>query len=200
MRTDRTADQESRTTTHMPPEKNPLPRIQTPCPKRWDELIGDEKKRFCSECSLHVHNGAEMTRAEASALVLGATERVCMRLELDPAGAPVFRDSEPTTPRLQLRRRTFAARAAVWAMSTAAGVLAACARTTPPLPSENPALDPCTTNSTNIMGKVARPELLGDVAEPPRAPEPVRMGEATMAPAPTVPPEASQTQKTADPR
>jgi hypothetical protein len=180
---------------HTPPDSHPLPRIQTPCPKRWDELIGDEKKRFCSECRLHVHNGAALTRDEATALVQGGTGRVCMRLELDPVGEPVFRDSEPATRR-SLRRRTFAARAAAWAMSAGAAVLAACARTAPLPGSETPALDPCTSNSTNIMGKVARPEKLGDVAAPqilggveaPPVPEIVRMGEATMAPSAPVPP------------
>jgi hypothetical protein len=166
--------------THVPHAPEPLPRIHTPCPKRWDELIGDDRKRFCEACSLHVHNGAALTRDEATAIVRTATERVCMRLEYDPAGEPVFRAPAP-------RRRTFAARAAAWMLSAADGVLAACARTTPPEPAQAPCPTPGTTNSTNKMGKVALPEKLGDVAAPL-----ARLGEVdieTSAPAPTPPPD-----------
>lgn len=43
-----------------------LPHISSPCPKKWDELIGCDKRRFCSECQLHVHNLSAMTARERS--------------------------------------------------------------------------------------------------------------------------------------
>lgn len=46
--------------------KDLLPTIKAPCPKKWDELDGDAKRRFCSECQLHVHNLSEMSARERS--------------------------------------------------------------------------------------------------------------------------------------
>jgi hypothetical protein len=153
--------------------------IRTPCPKRWEELSGDGRRRFCSECSLHVHNAAAMTRREAEALVAGAEGRVCMRIECDPSGAPVFRE-----PR--------AARLARWAMSAGAALLAAChggqapAPTAPPAqPVEAPAPMGGVTTPEITMGKVAAPERMGDVASPPVQPRET-LGEAS--PATPVPP------------
>ena len=43
-----------------------FPKIQSPCPKRWSELDGDNERRFCSECQLHVHNLSAMSTRERS--------------------------------------------------------------------------------------------------------------------------------------
>jgi len=139
--------------------------IRTPCPKRWDDLQGDERKRFCSECSLHVHNSAALTRREAEALVAGAQERVCMRLECDPSGAPVFRETRVA----QLKR---------WALTAGTALLAACHGGRAPAPAPAPAAPPVTAPAPMggvsapepTMGKVYVPEKLGDVAAPPRQP------------------------------
>lgn len=154
--------------------------IQKPCPKSWAELEGDGKKRFCCECSLHVHNAAQLTQKEAQALVTEASERVCMRIQFDSSSAPVFRDSKST-----LRP---AARLARWALSAAAGVLAAChGSVSTSLPD-----DPTSSSGgqgQSKMGKVCSTELLGDVALPPG---PELMGEAVVMPdpAPDLPPDA----------
>lgn len=164
----------------------PPPRIQTPCPKRWDELQGGVGKRFCSECSLHVHDGTTLTRAEATDLVAQADSRVCMRLEFDPSGQPIFKDSVIAAQAVATRR-SLAERFAGWAASAAAGVLAACTRTTPP-ECVTPPLVPGTTHATTLMGKVAnRTEKLGDVATPAPTVSHVKMGEATVVPAAPAP-------------
>ncbi len=142
--------------------------IKTPCPKTWAQLTGGDKQRFCSECSLHVHNATQLTRREALELASNANERVCMRMQFDPSGAPVYRDSRPR----------LAGRVARWALSTAAGLLAACHRGESVGTPENPTLNSGTTQSSTIMGKVAPPERLGDVALPPVKPPEV-LGEAT---------------------
>jgi len=156
--------------------------IHKPCPKSWGELTGDGQKRFCSACCLHVHDAAQLTRDEARALVTDASARVCMRFVLDPDGAPIFRDSVPRPlVRTEARPRPLA-RLARLALSSAAGVLAAChGSLATPAPSSN-------GGPTTKMGKVHTTELLGAVAVPqPQLPE--RMGEATVtvepAPAPT---------------
>jgi hypothetical protein len=42
-------------------------------------MAGDDRKRFCSDCSLHVYNLSAMRRDEAEALVAGAEGRLCVR-------------------------------------------------------------------------------------------------------------------------
>jgi len=52
----------------------------TPCPKQWAELVGDDTRRYCDECQLHVHNLSAMTRGEGERFLLGVNaseERVC---------------------------------------------------------------------------------------------------------------------------
>lgn len=146
------------------PAETPL-RIQTPCPKRWDELSGSGAKRYCSECRLHVHDAAQLTKAEAQALVSSATSRVCMRMEYDAAGEVVFRDHRALQPIAASNLRGPIVRAARWAMTAAAGVLAAC---------QGGSSDACSPTSpsntaptSTEMGKVST-TVLGDVATPPR--------------------------------
>jgi hypothetical protein len=150
----------------QPQPRVPL-QIQSPCPKRWADLEGDGKERYCSACALHVHDAAQLTRAEAQALAAETATRVCMRIRYDPSGAPIFRDSPRARP---------AARLARWALSTVAGVLAACHGSIPGTTPDDPGAEP-----PSKMGKVSAPEMLGDVAGP-SVPE--RMGEAVFVPAP----------------
>lgn len=43
-------------------------RIKEPCPMNWEDMNGDDKKRFCSQCSLHVHNLSAMNDGEIDRL------------------------------------------------------------------------------------------------------------------------------------
>ncbi|MDT7778446.1 MAG: hypothetical protein QOC99_958 [Acidobacteriota bacterium] len=60
---------------------NPLEhvRVATPCPADWERMVGDERVRFCDQCSLHVYNLSGMTRREAETLVTNAESRLCIR-------------------------------------------------------------------------------------------------------------------------
>lgn len=160
------------------PEPSSSIRIHTPCPKRWEELTGDGARRYCGECKLHVHDARQITKAEARELVEGATTRVCMRIEHDERGEPVFLD----TPTIVARRSGSLARAARWAMTAVAGVLAACTGSTTATPA-TPTSPAGVAPTTTTMGKVCSP-LVGDVAVPPPTTR-VMLGEAT---APAVPP------------
>ena len=44
--------------------------VATPCTADWERMEGDEKKRFCGQCNLHVYNVSAMSRGEAEALIL----------------------------------------------------------------------------------------------------------------------------------
>lgn len=54
--------------------------IASPCPAKWDEMEGDDRKRFCHQCSKHVYNFASMTDAEAERLLRENEGKVCGRI------------------------------------------------------------------------------------------------------------------------
>jgi len=153
--------------------------IQKACPKSWDELTGAGKQRFCSACSLHVHDAVQLTRKEAEAIVSSATSRVCMRLQYDAAGQPIYSDTRADVVPPERKR----GRLARWAVSAAAGLLAAChGATSEPAPSD-PAGGTTGAQPPSRMGKVCAVEM-GDVAVPlPHGIE--RLGEVSAVPAPT---------------
>ena len=54
-------------------------RIAAPCSSDWNQMIGDERVRFCQQCSLNVYNLSSMTRREAESLISNAEGRLCVR-------------------------------------------------------------------------------------------------------------------------
>jgi hypothetical protein len=161
--------------------RSPSIDIRTPCPKTWGDLIGDDRRRFCEACSLHVHNAAEMTRGEAEALVADSASRVCMRLEYDGNGEPVFRDParKQHGPAIQRWSR--------WMLTAAAGVMAACTNSARnPAPLSGPDATQSGSHVSVRMGTPAPVEKLGDVAMP-TPPIPERLGGASTEPQPVAP-------------
>ena len=73
---------------------NPLNNIKiaSPCSADWDEMRGDNRKRYCSECSLHVYNLSEMTQHEAENLLFEAEGRICVRLYRRNDGTVITQD------------------------------------------------------------------------------------------------------------
>ena len=60
---------------------NPLNNIKiaSPCSANWEEMYGDNRKRFCGECKLNVYNLSGMTKAEAENLLSNSEGRLCVR-------------------------------------------------------------------------------------------------------------------------
>lgn len=54
-------------------------RVAVPCSSDWNQMVGDERVRFCARCSLNVYNLSSMTRREAETLIAGAEGRLCVR-------------------------------------------------------------------------------------------------------------------------
>src|ERR1041384_8135111 len=54
-------------------------RVAAPCKADWGRMVGDERVRYCGQCSLHVYNLSGMTRREAEALVTSSEGRLCVR-------------------------------------------------------------------------------------------------------------------------
>ena len=40
-------------------------RVASPCSAKWDDMVGDERERFCLSCDKQVFNISAMARAEA---------------------------------------------------------------------------------------------------------------------------------------
>ncbi len=61
---------------------NPLDNIKiaSPCGANWNEMIGNNRKRYCAECKLNVYNLSDMTREEAENFLINSEGRVCLRI------------------------------------------------------------------------------------------------------------------------
>jgi hypothetical protein len=66
-------------------------KISKPCSLKWDELHGDEHKRFCPTCAKHVQNLSAMTQGDAETL-LSSSQPGCITYERDTAGKVITLD------------------------------------------------------------------------------------------------------------
>ena len=60
---------------------NPLDhvRIAAPCSADWEQMIGNDRVRFCGQCELNVYNLSELSRREAEFLISNSEGRLCAR-------------------------------------------------------------------------------------------------------------------------
>jgi len=54
-------------------------RLTEPCPVAWGDMRGDEQRRFCAHCNLHVHNLSAMPQDEAQRLICASARRRASR-------------------------------------------------------------------------------------------------------------------------
>lgn len=54
-------------------------RIASPCSARWEDMTGDERARFCGQCSKHVYHLSAMTADEAAAIIREKEGKLCVR-------------------------------------------------------------------------------------------------------------------------
>lgn len=92
-------------------------RIASPCPAKWDEMVGDEKVRFCASCRKSVYNLSSMTRREAEDLMASREGGLCALMYRRVDGTVLTADCPVG------RRR----RVARWLRRTAASIGAAVA-------------------------------------------------------------------------
>lgn len=78
-------------------------RIATPCTARWEDMVGDDRKRHCGECRLAVHDLSAMPRHEAEAWLAEQNGRVCIMLRRRADGRLITRDC-PVGLRAKARR------------------------------------------------------------------------------------------------
>lgn len=65
--------------THLQPMNLDALSVATPCPANWEEMVGDERVRFCNSCQLNVYHLSGMTRLEAETLVQEKEGKLCVR-------------------------------------------------------------------------------------------------------------------------
>jgi hypothetical protein len=129
--------------------------IASPCSANWNDMQGDDRRRFCASCRLHVHDLSAMTRDDAEALLRAAGQgRVCVRLFRRADGRVLTRDC-PVGLRQKLRA-AWARAAALWLCLWGAS---ACAKPQPATGAPLPA-------NAHAMGEA----VMGDVAAPAQAP------------------------------
>ena len=61
-------------------------RVAEPCPVAWGDMQGDEQRRFCSHCNLHVHNLSAIPKDEAQRLICESAGRLCVAYVPDEQG------------------------------------------------------------------------------------------------------------------
>lgn len=134
--------------------------IASPCSADWNQMQGDDRRRFCGSCKLHVHNLSGMTANAATALLQQASKgRVCVRFFRRADGTVLTRDC-PVGLR-QKMRRALARAGALWLALWGSAV--SCTRQT--ASEGQPPAVPLEWKGEAVMGDM--------VAPPPALPEPV---------------------------
>lgn len=136
-------------------------------------MQGDDKKRFCAQCKLHVHNLSGLSADEALDLLRASRQgRLCVRLFRRADGTVLTRDC-PVGLRQKLRAgwaRGVAMMAALWAGAVSCVKPRAVGETAPApvvVPEPQPVEMGEMVVQEPVMGDVATPrEILGRVARP----------------------------------
>jgi hypothetical protein len=80
-------------------------KIASPCSANWDEMVGNDRQRFCGDCKLNVYNLSGMTDDEAESLIINAEGRVCVRMYRRSDGSVITRDCPVGWARVKRRVR-----------------------------------------------------------------------------------------------
>jgi hypothetical protein len=98
-------------------------RIASPCSVGWENMSGDERVRFCNQCSLHVYNISEMTKEQVSSLVARTEGRLCARIYRRDDGTILTRDCPVGLRALRRRVSKMAGAALTAILSLCSGVI-----------------------------------------------------------------------------
>ena len=99
-------------------------RVAAPCSADWEQMIGNERARFCGQCNLNVYNLSSMTKSEAESFISRNEGSVCVRFYRRRDGS-IITENCPVGLRAIRRRMSYLARAvasAVLSFFTGLGV------------------------------------------------------------------------------
>lgn len=98
-------------------------KIASPCSADWNEMYGNERRRFCGDCKLNVYNLSGMGRAEAEAFITNSEGRACVRFYRRADGSVLTRDCPVGWAKVKQRTRAFASALGVLFITLFSGVL-----------------------------------------------------------------------------
>jgi len=87
-------------------------KVASPCSVDWNEMIGDDRRRFCGDCKLNVYNLSDMTRTEAENLIMNAEGRLCVKFYKRADGSIITQDCPVGWARVKQRTQLFVTAAA----------------------------------------------------------------------------------------
>ena len=119
-------------------------RVASPCHARWEDMTGNERARFCSQCNKNVYNFSAMTRAEVESLIREKEGRLCGRFYRRQDGRMLTKDCEVGVQRKRNRLAHICGAIAGFVMLLLGG---------------------CSRRPPEVMGKIA-PPTMGDVCVP----------------------------------
>ncbi len=93
---------------------NPLYNIKiaSPCSADWNEMMGDERKRYCGDCKLNVYNLSEMTKAQAENLIVKSEGSLCVRFYRRADGTILTKDCPVGWQKVKNRMKVYSTAAA----------------------------------------------------------------------------------------
>jgi hypothetical protein len=97
-------------------------RVASPCSADWEQMYGDDRKRFCGDCKLNVYNLSGMSREEAEALIMNAEGRLCVRFYKRRDGSVITDDCPVGWARVKQRTRVIVTAAFSMIMAMLSGV------------------------------------------------------------------------------
>jgi len=98
-------------------------RIASPCSANWNEMIGDDRVRYCPECRLTVYNFSAMTSREVKRIIAQREGRLCARFYQRP-DETILTKNCPLGLRAAFWRASRVASAVLAAVISARGVAA----------------------------------------------------------------------------
>jgi hypothetical protein len=99
-----------------------FPKLSYVCPIRWNELRGDEREKFCTQCGHRVNNLSAISQVEREALLAKAgTERLCVSFYRRLSGEYVTAESPLTSEERSNIRQLGVAALSAGALALAAG-------------------------------------------------------------------------------
>ena len=98
-------------------------KIASPCSADWNEMAGDERKRFCGDCKLHVYNLSGMTTYDAENLLRNSEGRLCVRYFQRPDGTILTENCPVGWAKAKQRMTAFTVAASAFIVSLFSGIL-----------------------------------------------------------------------------
>jgi hypothetical protein len=133
-------------------------KIASPCSADWNEMQGNERKRFCGECKLNVYNLSGMTRYDAENLLRVSEGKLCVRYFQRNDGTVLTADCPVGWAKVK-QRVSVAAAAAFSMLLALLGALAAV-----PLLGKN--IESVRRVVIPFAPSVERPVVMGNIAVP----------------------------------